>query len=63
MQTVCGVPIDWLSTGNMLQGLGTMGTAGVAVWAARGWKRQKLGERRHEQAERVLLLPTSLGGL
>lgn len=45
----------------MLQGLGTIGGVGAVIWAAHkgastfdSWRRQKLAERKQEQAERIL---------
>jgi hypothetical protein len=45
----------------MLQGIGTIGGAGAVVWAAikgantfDAWRRQKLAERKQDQAERIL---------
>lgn len=45
----------------MLQGLGTLAGVGAVIWAAHkgastfdGWRRQKIAERKQEQAERIL---------
>ena len=53
--------VDWAATGAMLQGFGTFGGIWAVVWAANkgastfeGWKRQKIDERKQEQAERIL---------
>lgn len=53
--------IDWEATGAMLQGFGAFGGILAVVWAANkgastfeGWKRQKIDERKQEQAERIL---------
>ena len=53
--------IDWPATGAMLQGLGTLTGAFAVFWAAKkgadtfeSWKRQKVAERKLEQAERIL---------
>lgn len=53
--------IDWAATGAMLQAFGTFGGIWAVVWAANkgastfeGWKRQKIDERKQEQAERIL---------
>lgn len=53
--------IDWGDTGTMLQGWGTiLGSAAVFYAAKKGadtfgaWKKQKLAERKLEQAERIL---------
>lgn len=50
--------IDWVATGTMMQGVGTLGGA-VAVYAAArmglsAWKHQKLAERNRDQAEAIL---------
>lgn len=57
----CSLSIDWAATGAMLQGLGTIGGVGAVIWAAHkgsstfdSWRRQKLAERKQEQAERIL---------
>ena len=53
--------IDWVSTGSMLQGLGSIGGAVAVLFAAwkgaqtyENWKNQKIAERRQDQAERIL---------
>lgn len=53
--------IDWSATGAMLQGIGTSLGAITVLAAAiigsntfKSWRRQKLSERRIEQAERIL---------
>ena len=53
--------IDWAATGTMLQGSGTIVGALAVVWAAKkgadtfdSWKRQKIAERKLDQAERIL---------
>ena len=53
--------IDWPATGAMLQGWGTLIGAIAVFWAAKkgadtfdSWKRQKVAERKLEQAERIL---------
>ena len=53
--------IDWPATGAMLQGWGTLLGAGAVIYAAKkgadtfeSWKRQKVAERRCDQAERIL---------
>lgn len=52
---------DWAATGAMLQGIGTIGGAAAVIGAAwfgastfDRWRKQKLAERRIEQAERIL---------
>ena len=57
----CATTIDWAATGTMVQGLGTVGGAITLLVAAiigsntfKSWKRQKLAERKAEQAERIL---------
>ncbi len=57
----CSSSIDWAATGAMLQGWATLAGAGAVVWAAYkgastfdGWRRQKIAERKQEQAERIL---------
>lgn len=57
----CSTEIDWAVTGAMLQGLGTIGGVGAVIWAAHkgastfdSWRRQKIAERKQEQAERIL---------
>ena len=54
--------IDWSATGAMLQGWGTLIGAVAVFWAAKkgadtfdSWKRQKVAERKLEQAERILM--------
>jgi hypothetical protein len=58
---ICNTTIDWAATGTMLQGLGTIAGVAAVVWAAKkgadtfeAWKRQRLAERRLDQAERIL---------
>lgn len=58
---ICSAAIDWAATGTMLQGIGTIGGAGAVVWAAikgantfDAWRRQRLAERKQDQAERIL---------
>ncbi|RIA46974.1 hypothetical protein DFR49_1538 [Hephaestia caeni] len=58
---ICNAAVDWAATGTMLQGIGTVGGVGAVVWAAiKGantfdtWRRQKLVERKLDQAERIL---------
>lgn len=58
---ICNAAVDWAATGTMLQGIGTLGGVGAVVWAAiKGantfdtWRRQKLVERKLDQAERIL---------
>jgi hypothetical protein len=58
---VAGANIDWAATGAMLQGIGgILGAAAVSFAAYLGyksfetWGKQKLDERRIEQAERIL---------
>jgi hypothetical protein len=58
---ICSASIDWAATGTMLQGIGTIGGVGAVVWAAikgantfDAWRRQKLAERKQDQAERIL---------
>jgi len=53
--------IDWTATGTMLQGIGTLvGAAAVLIAAWLGattfesWRKQKVGERKLFQAERIL---------
>ncbi len=53
--------IDWSATGTMLQGWGTLVGALAVIWAAKkgadtfdSWKRQKVAERKLDQAERIL---------
>jgi len=59
--SACQTIVDWAATGSMLQGLGTILGAGTVLIAAiigsntfKSWRRQKLSERRFEQAERIL---------
>lgn len=54
--------VDWLAVGSVLQGAGTVVGAIAVIIAAKlgsstfeNWRRQKLSERRIEQAERILL--------
>lgn len=58
MLSLCQFPVDWASTGTMLQGIGTVVGAVAVVWAAfkasSVWKEQKRLERRLEMAERIL---------
>lgn len=56
------MPIDWSATGDMLSGLGTIGGAAAVAWGAhraadtlRGWKNQKIAERKFEHAERTVI--------
>ncbi|WP_155913865.1 hypothetical protein [Asticcacaulis sp. AC466] len=58
---ICSSSIDWAATGTMLQGIGTIGGVVAVVWAANkgadtfnAWRRQKVAERRLDQAERIL---------
>lgn len=53
--------IDWSTTGDMLQGIGSiLGPIAIVIvaWIGsntfEGWRRQKLAERRIEQAERIV---------
>ncbi len=53
--------IDWPATGAMLQGWGTLIGAGAVVYAAKrgadtyeSWRKQKVAERRRDQAEKIL---------
>jgi hypothetical protein len=53
--------IDWDATGSMLQGWGSLIGAGAVIYAAKkgavtfdSWKRQKVAERKRDQAEEVL---------
>jgi transcriptional regulator of acetoin/glycerol metabolism len=55
------VSIDWDTTGSMLQGWGAIGGVAAILYAAwkggqtfESWKRQKLAERKLQQAERIL---------
>ena len=57
----CNASIDWAATGAMLQGWGAWAGVGAVIWAAHkgastfdSWRRQKLAERKQEQAERIL---------
>lgn len=59
--SLCIASIDWAATGAMLQGWGTLAGVGAVVWAAHkgastfdSWRKQKLAERKQEQAERIL---------
>lgn len=58
---ICIENIGWAATGTMLQGIGTVIGAIAVIVAAfigantfKGWRQQKLSERRIEQAERIL---------
>lgn len=58
---MCVTTIDWPAVGSVLQGIGTLGGAAAVLVAAiigsntfKSWKRQKLAERKAEQAERIL---------
>jgi hypothetical protein len=53
--------VDWAATGAMLQGEGTLLGAGAVLIAAfvgantfRSWRKQKVEERRMQQAEHIL---------
>lgn len=50
--------IDWVATGAMLSGVGTLAGVGAVLWganhAAATWREQKRAERRLEMAERIL---------
>jgi hypothetical protein len=61
MNTICGVSVDWAATGSMLQGLASLSTIPVLVWAAikgrqtfEDYSSQKRSEKQIEAAERVL---------
>src|SRR5690349_14918467 len=53
--------VDWSTTGEMLQGVGSVlgpVAVGIAAWVGgntfKSWRQQKLAERRIDQAERIL---------
>jgi len=54
----CTTVIDYVATGAMMQGIGTLIGAGAVIWAAfkaaATWKEQKRAERRLEMAEKIL---------
>jgi len=54
----CITVIDWVATGAMMQGFGTIGGAIAVFWGAwratDAWKEQKRLERRQEVADRIL---------
>jgi hypothetical protein len=58
MLAVCSDMIDWVATGSMLQGIGTLAGVGAVIWGAligaKAWREQKRAERRLEMAERIL---------
>jgi hypothetical protein len=61
MLWLCSVPVDWGATGDYWSGLGTLAGAGAVIWAANKgastfdqWRKQKLGERHIDQAERIM---------
>ncbi|MDR2874671.1 MAG: hypothetical protein LBV44_01910 [Methylobacillus sp.] len=54
MFTVCNVAIDWVATGTMLQGIGTIVGAFAALWAFKTWHKQKITEKKMNHAERIL---------
>jgi len=60
--SLCIASIDWAATGAMLQGWGTLAGVGAVIWAAHkgastfdNWRKQKIAERKQEQAERILI--------
>lgn len=57
MVTLCNTAIDWDATGSFLSGVGTLIGATAVFRAADAfatWRKQKIGERHIEQAERIL---------
>jgi hypothetical protein len=61
MIEICSDRIDWAATGEMLAGWGAIASAGAVIWAGNkaaqtvaSWKRQRIAERKFEQAERIL---------
>jgi hypothetical protein len=59
--SLCIASIDWAATGAMLQGWGTLAGVVAVIWAAQkgastfdNWRKQKIAERKQEQAERIL---------
>ena len=61
MSAVCHEVTDWVGTGTMLYGIGTIlgalaifGAAVIGSNTFNRWRQQKLAERRIEQAERIL---------
>jgi hypothetical protein len=63
MAIFCSAAIDWAATGNMLSGIGTVAGSGAVLYAAyvgrqtfKGWKRQKIEERKIAVAEQILTL-------
>lgn len=61
MAEFCNAAIDWVATGSMLSGWGTLAGSGAVIFAAvkagdavTNWKRQKIAERKMEIAERIL---------
>jgi len=58
---VSGCVIDWVATGSMLQGVGTIAGAVAVIWAANkgtdtyaSWRKQQFSGRRFAEAERIL---------